>query len=1263
MFSPGGGERLMTLAPGQDFYSLRREGIGHIVDTGSAEWTDYNLHDPGITILEVLAYTITELAYRANFPIEDILASAEGATPDDPYPDQAFYSPRSILTVNPTTADDFRRVLINVDSVRNAWVRCKTCACDAPYFAWCEDDELVLSHYPSQRHDPTTKVLAVEPRGLYDVLIELESDPGLGDLNDRKIVRRRSIVDTEGRRHIMTIEVRFPEWELSRRDERRRLAEDDQPLILKVTGPTNTTTGTSPVDDTELRSRFFNSFYVDYEATLADNTKIIIENAAVRLYGDKAVRDQATVASLLGWLGEAGEEGFVSSYRDKLSVAEAAMDGARAVLEAHRNLDEDYCHIELVEIVEIAVCADVEVEPASDIDLVQAQIWYEIERYLSPPVEFWTLQELRARGEPVEAIFNGPELHNGFLTQQGLADADLRSEIRTSDIINRLLDIDGVISVEHLQMTAYDASGSAIAGIADPDWNTGIAVFDPSRISASWLLILPEDHRPRLHRGLSQFLFSSNGLPFVPRLDEVEDTVVQLHGRAARPKIRHTDLDLAAPSARRRQLDSYHPVQHSFPLVYGIGPAGLPSTASVARNAQAKQLKAYLMVYEQLLRNAYAQVEHVGQLFSLDPDVENTYFTAALKGKISGYDDIVLPALEAELPRMVETPAEFVERRNRFLDHLLARFGESFDEYAMMLTDLKGQGRARETLMGDKLALLNAFPEISHDRGKAYDRLVAPCDPDNASGLQQRISLLLGLPDWTFGYRAADSNGQPGFEHVLTIEQAGQHFMAFSPPPAVATALAALLMEAQVDTLAGSWSITGVDGQLSLTKVGDNQETTEALLGPNASSAATELGREVVDAQRAILGDLVLRDRYTVSKSGSTWKVTAEDAGASVIGATDPTFGSRSEALGFIDLISTWAAHRRAVVVEHLLLRPKFPGDALYPSCSDGPCCLCGDEDPYSFRLTYVMPGWTAPFNTNMSMRGFAERTIKEQTPSHLIAKTCWVGNDGYVPDPCDPVIDTLASVLDAHTATHEEACTCAAQIYEMYAAAFQTWFANHTVTHDPPEVIASALATSFATEVDLTGVSCSAAIDDKLRAEVEAVLVEHFGEITVHGYQFERFEDAWCEWVRADAAIDWTEERLQDTVLELLSAGVTSPVPDETLGTCAATMVTEFGGHFREWMDENIASGKPLADFPDFDPPPIAPCAGLTLTPGTAQKIRTLLIERYATYAEVSHRLYLLVHALAELRSTYPQATLHDCDEGSDFNPVRLGQTALGNN
>lgn len=1248
----------------RDFYRLRSEGIGRIEQTGSGQWTDYNTHDPGVSILEALAYATTELAYRTAFPIEDILASAApGASEGNPYPDQTFYSARRILTVNPTTSEDFRRLLIDVDPVRNAWVRCKTCACDLAYFAWCEDDELVLSHDPSQRNDPATEIVRVEPRGLYDVLLELEADAVLGDLNDRKIVRRRTVV-IDGRRHLATIEVRFPAWDLTRRDERERLAHAEGALTLTVAGPNRTTTGTKPVDDAELRTHWFDVFYVDYEILLADNSKVAIANASVRLFGDSSVRRQATVNRLLEWLGDATPEGFVEPYRRKLSVTDAAIDTAKASLEAHRNLAEDYCHVELVEIVEIAVCADVEVDPSADIELVQARCWFEVERYLDPPVEFWTIDELRARGEPAEAIFNGPELSNGFLTREGLRETDLRTDWRVSDILNRLIDIDGVISVDNLQLTAYDASGNPIKGIADPDWTTGTPDLDPDRISASWLLLLPHDHRPRLHRGLSRFLFSSNGLPFVARPGEAEDTLVQLHGQAARPKIRDTELDLPAPHGRRRQIDAYYPVQDSFPLTYGIGPAGLASTSPALRRAQAKQLKAYLMVYEQLLRNAYAQVAHAGDLFALDPAIEHTYFTARFDAtQITGYDEIVGANLtESKLSRLLEAPTEFLERRNRFLDHLLARFGESFGEYAMLLTDLEGQGKAREDLIRHKLAFLRAFPTISHDRARAFDRAVAPCDPDNASGLQQRMTLLLGLLDMAFVYRASRSANAAGFEHSLSLDELGEPIASFIPPPVVEIALAALVAEHDLDGSPAEWRVDSTDGQLHLTTVAQGQATTVVLSGRNTSGAAATLGRELVAAQRTILKDLVLGERYDIFMSGDRWKARITDGDGNEIGTIDQSFPNQGVAIGFVFLMTTWAAHKRAIVVEHLLLRPKFPGDALYPACSEGSCCLCGDQDPYSFRLTYVLPGWTAPFNTNLNMRGFADRTIREQTPSHLLVKTCWVGNDGYVPDPCEPAIDAVATALFPDVTPHDAACACAAAIYAAFGAAFESWLATHSMIHDPPEVLVGAVATMFATDVDLSAVPCAAVIDADVRARLDAVLVEHFVEIAHHGYQFERFEDAWCAWADADAVIDWTEERLQDTVLGILTAGVTTPDPDpKALCTCAANILAEFGTQFREWMAANIAAGARLDELTEFDPPDPTMCAGLNFGPGVTDQVRTLLMQRYATYTEVSYRLNVLLHALAVLRNTYPRATLHDCDAGSDFNPVRLGQTALG--
>lgn len=99
-----------------DFERLRQEGIQHLEDLATYIWTDFNVHDPGITILEVLCYAITDLGYRANLPIEDILASNNG--------DSSFFTATEILPICPVTQNDYRKLLIDFPGVRNAWVEC-----------------------------------------------------------------------------------------------------------------------------------------------------------------------------------------------------------------------------------------------------------------------------------------------------------------------------------------------------------------------------------------------------------------------------------------------------------------------------------------------------------------------------------------------------------------------------------------------------------------------------------------------------------------------------------------------------------------------------------------------------------------------------------------------------------------------------------------------------------------------------------------------------------------------------------------------------------------------------------------------------------------------------------------------------------------------------------------------------------------------------------------------------------------------------------
>ena len=88
-------------------------------------------------------------------------------------------------------------------------------------------------------------------------------------------------------------------------------------------------------------------------------------------------------------------------------------------------------------------------------------------------------------------------------------------------------------------------------------------------------------------------------------------------------------------------------------------------------------------------------------------------------------------------------------------------------------------------------------------------------------------------------------------------------------------------------------------------------------------------------------------------------------------------------------------------VVEHILLRPRKivsdqdkEQDVLLSVCLDKDCNLCGNEDPYSFRITIVLNGEYGIANNGIAFRKFAEKTIRKETPAHLGVKICWVSEN-----------------------------------------------------------------------------------------------------------------------------------------------------------------------------------------------------------------------------------------------------------------------------
>jgi len=235
--------------------------------------------------------------------------------------------------------------------------------------------------------------------------------------------------------------------------------------------------------------------------------------------------------------------------------------------------------------------------------------------------------------------------------------------------------------------------------------------------------------------------------------------------------------------------------------------------------------------------------------------------------------------------------------------------------------------------------------------------------------------------------------------------------------------------------------------------------------------------------------------------------------------------------------------------------------------------------------------------------------------------------------------------------------------ILDEFSETFSAWFADKKLSFLREDALAAAIAAEFAGIAQPADGEYKTLFTAALWDEVRALMTARFTEIASQGWQFERFEAAWRTWLDANAAIDWTDERLVERVEALLMAGVqTANASAGALCDCAKRIVTDYGSAYYAWMRDNFTAGHAFEDLTPFAEPAVTLCAGLSFTPDTQPKIAALLQERYAAYALPSYWLWVVTTLLAGLRNTYPGATLHDCDEGSDFNPVRLDNTALGN-
>jgi len=149
-----------------DFYFLKQLGIEYIEELGGDLWTDLNSHDPGITIMEMLSYAITDLGNRIETPIENLLTSND---PNQNIHSQ-FYKASDVFPCNPVNELDYRKLFIDIKGVRNCWLK----KYKKQVYVSCQDDELTYDKNKFKDLDETLKD-DFELKGLYTLLVEFDA--------------------------------------------------------------------------------------------------------------------------------------------------------------------------------------------------------------------------------------------------------------------------------------------------------------------------------------------------------------------------------------------------------------------------------------------------------------------------------------------------------------------------------------------------------------------------------------------------------------------------------------------------------------------------------------------------------------------------------------------------------------------------------------------------------------------------------------------------------------------------------------------------------------------------------------------------------------------------------------------------------------------------------------------------------------------------------------------------------------------------------
>ncbi|NER12061.1 hypothetical protein GWK08_01285 [Leptobacterium flavescens] len=733
-----------------DFKKLRREGLEHIGKLAGKIWTDHNVHDPGITILEVLIYALMDLGYKTNLPFEDLIAQEK-----DPGADDNFLTPLDILTINPVTIMDYRKLLLEIPEVKNAWLEIAEQEIDM--YVDPTDNTLTCVRNPNSVIRKCGGLVENEYgelhlNGLFKVCIEKDIDLVKNEKQEEELIEKaRQLLNKHRNLCEDFVEIKI-------------LKPLDFGICLEVELLPGFE-GEGIYGEIIKRVKNFIQPEIKYYTLneLLDKGKNIDEIFAGRSYRLESFGFVDTVE--LEKLERRKEIYLSDLYHVILSI-----EGVRKIKKINLNGGQiiNEPALDWVEANRIPEdCVPVFSLENTCVDLYSREGLLKVDkakvhRSLSFPGKFElpmaNLNTEVPKGLYREDLDEYYSIQNDFPVVYGIGEdglpeeATLKRKTQALQLKGYLMFYDQILANYTAQLT-HIRSLFSLKPEAEKQENEKRTYFTQLPDTIPGLEELLKFYKGDTIEGSvlalpvlnnDEWRAALNRLQANPRAELIIDNFCGDKKKSIDPFI--------FPSAGIRSIyinqliDSFFNENYSIEILsdrYGyfftLCPQ-LPDDIVVVGT------KRYASVNE-----ARNEAKNTAFLASL----QKNYMLISDKSETSAADKHYFnisfhPISYIDLIReLTEKKEEYLDRRKKFLDHLLARFGEDFTDYTL----LQYQSRINHThfdeeRINDQSAYINEFATISRNRGKAFNYLQTSWNSDNVSGFEKRVSLLSGLDNY-----------------------------------------------------------------------------------------------------------------------------------------------------------------------------------------------------------------------------------------------------------------------------------------------------------------------------------------------------------------------------------------------------------------------------------------------------------------------------------------------------------------------------------